>query len=82
MNRVRFAAVLACGLCWITSASADDSPTRSRESFNTGWKFARFGPMADGSTTARAGGRAVEHDGVGINRRAGQRECRSACDRR
>ena len=37
------------------TAFADDSPTRSRESFNTGWKFARFGPMADGSTRPEPG---------------------------
>ena len=55
MNRVQVAAVLACGLFWIPSASADDSPTRSRESFNAGWKFARFGPMADGSTRPEPG---------------------------
>ncbi len=55
MNRVRVAAALACGLCWIPSASADDEPTRSRESFNSGWRFARFGPMADGSTRPEPG---------------------------
>src|SRR5438270_10252598 len=55
MNRVRAAVVLACGLFWIPSTLADDSPTRSRESFNAGWKFARFGPMADGSIRPEPG---------------------------
>jgi beta-galactosidase len=55
MNRDCVAAVLACGLCWIPSAQADDSPRRSRESWSTGWKFARFGPMADGSTRPEPG---------------------------
>ena len=34
---------------------ADDAGVRSRESFNAGWRFARFGPMADGSTRPEPG---------------------------
>jgi beta-galactosidase len=55
MNHVWLATVLAVGLCWIPSAGADVSPLRSRESFNADWKFARFGPMADGSTRPEPG---------------------------
>jgi len=35
--------------------AADDAAVRTRESFNTGWRFARFGPMADGSTRPEPG---------------------------
>ncbi len=36
-------------------AFAIDAPVRSRESFNSGWRFARFGPQADGSSRPEPG---------------------------
>lgn len=37
------------------TTSAEESPARTRESFNAGWRFARFGPMPDGSTRPEPG---------------------------
>ncbi|WP_165071769.1 beta-galactosidase GalB [Paludisphaera rhizosphaerae] len=51
-----------CGVGLLTAALGFTSftnaagPPRSRESFNAGWKFARFGPMPDGSRKAEPGG--------------------------
>jgi beta-galactosidase len=55
MTRVHAAAILACCCAIGNIALAEDSMTRARESFNDGWRFARFGPMPDGSTRAEPG---------------------------
>jgi beta-galactosidase len=49
MNGSGIAAIGVTLCCLSTAALAADAPPRSRESFNAGWKFARFGPMPDGS---------------------------------
>ncbi|MDG3004211.1 beta-galactosidase GalB [Paludisphaera mucosa] len=51
----------ACGVALLIAAwglapfAAAAGPPRSRESFNAGWKFARFGPMPDGSRLPEPG---------------------------
>ena len=55
MRRFRAVAILAFFLILTSVFFADDVGVRSRESFNANWRFARFGPMADGSTRPEPG---------------------------
>lgn len=47
-------AALSCLLLPLTVSSVE--PVRERESFNTDWRFARFGPMPDGTKLAEPAG--------------------------
>ncbi|MBI2496806.1 MAG: glycoside hydrolase family 2 protein, partial [Opitutae bacterium] len=47
-------AVFVCLLLPLAVRSAE--PVRERESFNSGWRFARFGPMPDGTKLAEPAG--------------------------
>ena len=49
-------AVIVCVLLAPNAMLAQPSSMRTRESFNDGWRFARFGPMPDGSSTPEPGG--------------------------
>ena len=55
MRRFRAVAMLAFLLILRSVSFADDASVRSRESFNASWRFARFGPMADGSNRPEPG---------------------------
>ena len=55
MRRFRAVAMLAFLLILTSLSFADDASVRSRESFNASWRFARFGPQADGSTRPEPG---------------------------
>ena len=48
-------AILAFSLLLTQASFGGDAGVRSRESFNAGWRFGRFGPMPDGSTTPEPG---------------------------
>jgi beta-galactosidase len=49
-------AVIVCVLLVPSVIPAQPAPVRTCESFNEGWRFARFGPMPDGSSTPEPGG--------------------------
>ncbi len=53
----RFGVFLPLAMTMILSSYAvgGESPVRTRESFNGGWRFARFGPQADGSSRPEPG---------------------------
>ena len=55
MIRFPAIAILAFSVILTSNSLADDAGVRSRESFNASWRFARFGPMADGSTRPEPG---------------------------
>ncbi len=56
MSIARFVLILTCGLLLTDFAVGAESAIRSRESFNSDWRFERFGPMPDGSTRPEPGG--------------------------
>ncbi len=55
MTMQRSGVLLALALLLAENSTAREPGSRSREPFNTGWKFARFGPMPDGSRTMEPG---------------------------
>src|SRR6478609_6585527 len=55
MRAIHASAVLVFSLSLAANVAADDSIVRTRDSFNDGWKFARFGPMSDGSMKEEPG---------------------------
>jgi hypothetical protein len=55
MNRYRGFVSLAITLMLWGIAAANESPVRTRESFNANWRFARFGPMPDRSSRPEPG---------------------------
>ncbi len=55
MVRFRTIAMPMVSLILASASLADDARVRSRESFNAGWRFARFGAMADGSNRPEPG---------------------------
>lgn len=55
MNLSAFFAILAGVLVVANVTGAGEGSVRTRESFNAGWRFARFGPMPDGSTQPEPG---------------------------
>ena len=55
MSRCCLLIVVAATLFPARGWAAEDAAVRSRESFNAGWRFGRFGPMPDGSTTPEPG---------------------------
>ena len=56
MTIARSCLVLACALFLTGSAVGEEPAGRSRESFNSDWRFERFGPMPDGSSRPEPGG--------------------------
>ena len=64
MVRSRAIAILALSLALASRSFGDDGGVRSRESFNAGWRFARFGPMADGTSRPEPG---AERWSVGVS---------------
>jgi beta-galactosidase len=52
--RIWFLASLAAGLMAVHAFAAEEG-VRTRESFNRGWRFDRYGPMPDGSTRPEPG---------------------------
>src|SRR4051794_513891 len=55
MSRLSASLALLLALGLIASSPAQEPSPRSRESFNAGWRFARFGPMPDGSNRPEPG---------------------------
>jgi beta-galactosidase len=53
--RCHWASPALLALTFVTLAGAEETSPRSRESFNSGWRFARFGPMPDGSKRPEPG---------------------------
>ena len=74
--------VLAFLMSPASAVAADQPVIRTSVPFNAGWRFARFGPMADGSTRAEPGGGAVEHHAQGLERGGREGEHGGACLRR
>ncbi|MFZ1934676.1 MAG: beta-galactosidase GalB [Thermoguttaceae bacterium] len=56
MTITRLCWVLACGLFLTGSVAGEQPAGRSEESFDFDWRFERFGPLPDGSTTPEPGG--------------------------
>ena len=55
MKAFRVCIVLAFGMSPASAVAADQPVIPTSVSFNDGWKFARFGPMPDGSTREEPG---------------------------